>query len=139
MKKVFVCFDHVNDARYKYLLEAWPPHPRFRFLFANTIPAEVASSDIAKVKKAITTQINDATHSLVIIGKTANKPHQLAKLIGYQNWLNFEIAHSKAHHNRLVAVKLDRSYEMPTELFGANASWIIAFDYDLVIRALIAL
>ena len=46
------------------------------------------------------------------------------------------IAQSKAHRNKIVAVKLDRSYESPEELTGANASWAMAFTEGAILRAL---
>ena len=57
-------------------------------------------------------------------------------MIGYRNWINFQIAQSKANRNKIVAVKLDRSYESPEELNGANASWAMAFTEEAIMRAL---
>lgn len=133
---VFVSFDYENDRHYKYLLEAWHEHPRFRFTFQDGTPGEINSTNVGRVKAALTAKIQLATHTLVIVGQHANAPHRHRALIGHRNWINFEIAQSKAHFNRIVAVKLDRSYESPDELIGANASWAMAFTEQAVIRAL---
>lgn len=133
---VFVSFDYENDRRYKFLLEAWHAHPRFQFVFQDETPREIDSSNVGRIKAGLTAKINGATHTLVIVGQFANAPHAKRVLIGYRNWINFEIAQSKANRNRIVAVKLDRSHESPEELNGANASWAMAFTEEAIVRAL---
>ena len=81
-------------------------------------------------------KLHSATHTLVIIGKEANKLHQDRKLIGYRNWINFEIAKSKINGNKLVGVKIDRNYQSPEELLGASASWAMSFTEKAVVKAL---
>jgi hypothetical protein len=133
---VFVSFDYENDKHYKFLLEAWHAHPRLQFVFQDETPREIDSNNVGRVKAALTTKIRGATHTLVIVGKYANEPHRHRLLIGYRNWINFEIAQSKAAGNKIVAVKIDRSYESPEELTGANASWAMAFTEEAIVRAL---
>lgn len=133
---VFVSFDYDNDRYYKFLLEAWHANPRFRFTFQDGTPSEINSTNVGRVKAAITTKIQAATHTLVIVGQYPNTPHPHRALIGHRNWINFEIAQSKAAYNRIVAVKLDRSYESPHELVGANATWAMAFTEEAIVRAL---
>jgi hypothetical protein len=136
MLPVFVSFDYENDRNYKYLLEAWHANPRFSFVFQDQTPGEINSENIGRVKAALTAKIRNATHTLVIVGRYANAPHPKRHLIGNTNWINWEIEQSKREGNRIVAVKLDRSYESPSELLGANASWAMAFTEDAVLRAL---
>ncbi len=135
-KKVFVSFDYENDRRYKFLLEAWDANKDFDFSFRDLSAQEINSNNISVVKAALTRKINDATHTLVIIGKYANTRHEDHELIGFKNWINFEINRSKANGNKLIAVKLDRSYESPDELIGANASWAMSFTKPTVVKAL---
>ncbi len=73
--KVFVSFDYENDRRYKYLLEAWNDNPEFLFTFQDMSPDEIDSSDVGRVKAALTAKINAATHTFVIVGRYANTPH----------------------------------------------------------------
>jgi hypothetical protein len=49
---------------------------------------------------------NEANYTVVLVGEEANKQHSDHKEIGYKNWLNYEVAKSKQHRNKLVAVKL---------------------------------
>ncbi len=135
-KRVFVSFDYENDKHYKFLLEAWDANPDFDFVFEDATPTEIDSNNVGRIKAALTNKINSATHTLVIIGKEANTMHRHYRLIGYKNWINFEIHQSKLNRNKLVAVKIDRNYESPEELIGVNATWAYAFDRDPIIRAL---
>ena len=64
-KKVFVSFDYENDRYYKYLLEAWDANPDFEFVFSDKTPSEIDSNDIGRIKAALTTKINSATHTLI--------------------------------------------------------------------------
>ena len=133
---VFVSFDYENDRRYKFMLEAWHANPRFQFVLQDETPREIDSTNVGRIKAALTAKIKNATHTLVIVGEHANALHAKRALIGYRNWINFEIAQSKANRNKIVAVKLDRSYESPEELNGANASWAMAFTEEAIMRAL---
>ncbi len=135
-KKVFVSFDYENDKNYKFLLEAWDANPDFDFYFSDLSSKEINSMSVDRVKAALTTKINKATYTLVIVGKEANKKHKDSKEIGYTNWLNFEIAKSKANKNKLVGVKIDKSYDSPEELLGAGASWAMSFTQESIINAL---
>jgi hypothetical protein len=60
--RVFVSFDYENDRHYKYLLEAWNPNPRFNFTFADATPDEINTLNVGRIKAALTSKINDATH-----------------------------------------------------------------------------
>lgn len=136
MASVFVSFDWDHDRHYKFLLEAWNKNPRFQFVFSDATPGEIDTDNVGHIKAALTSKINEATHTLVIVGQYANSPHPKSYLIGYKNWINFEVAQSKAARNKIVAVKLDRSYDSPDEIIGAGASWAMAFTEEAILRAL---
>jgi hypothetical protein len=133
---VFVSFDYDNDKHYKYLLEAWHAHPRFRFTFADVSSGEIDSSNVGRIKAALTSKINLATHTLVIVGRYANSLDPRRHLIGYRNWINFEVARSKAAYNRLVAVRLDPGYELPEELVGSSVAIAPSFTEAAIVNAL---
>lgn len=135
-KNVFVSFDYDNDKHYKYLLEAWDANPDFDFLFADKTPDEIDTTNIGRIKAALTTRINSAFYTFVIIGKEANKTHKYSKLIGFKNWINFEVNQSKLNNNKIVAIKIDKSYESPDELSGAGASWAMSFTQEAILKAL---
>jgi len=133
---IFISFDYENDQRYKFLLTALSNNSRFNIEFNDRSSGEIQSEKIPTVKVGLTRRINSATHTLVIIGKFANSFHRDWKEIGYRNWINFEVAKSKDARNKLVAVKIDRSYDSPEELLGSNASWAYAFDVDSITKAI---
>lgn len=81
-------------------------------------------------------KINEANYTLVLVGKEANKQHKDHKEIGYKNWINYEIAKSKEHKNKLVGVKLDKAYESPEQLLNSGASWALSFTQEAIVKAL---
>lgn len=136
MNKVFVSFDFEHDRRYKYLLEAWNANSKFDFIFEDGTPREINSSNVGRVKAALTSKIKQATHTLVIIGEHSNDPHPDRGLIGFRNWINFEIFQSIQEGNRIAAIKLDRTYDSPVELANAKKSWAYSFNQEAIIKAL---
>jgi hypothetical protein len=135
-RKVFVSFDYENDKHYKFLLEAWNANRSFDFQFNDASSGEIRTSDVARVKGALTTKIRDADVVLAIVGREANKAHRDRFEIGYRNWMNFEIAQGKLANKRMIAVMIDRSYELPEQLAGANPSWAMSFSEDAITMAL---
>lgn len=135
-KKIFVSFDYTDDKRYKFLLEAWDSNPNFEFVFSDYTPSEIQSNNISVIKAGLTRKINEATYTLVIVGKNANTQHKDFREIGCRNWINFEIKQSKANGNKLIAIKLDRSYTSPDELFNSNAEWVMSFNANDINDAL---
>lgn len=135
-KKVFVSFDYENDKNYKFLLQAWDANKQFEFSFADQSAREINSNNVGRVKAGLTRRINSATYTLVIVGKEANKLHRDYKLIGHRNWINFEIAKSKDNGNKLVAVKINRTYKSPEELLNSGASWALSFTEEAIVKAL---
>lgn len=136
MDTVFVSFDYENDKRYKFLLEAWDANPRFRFTFEDGTPQEIDSYNVGRIKAALTVKIKAATHTLVIVGEYANQRHRHSSLIGFTNWINFEIYQSAAAGNRIAVIRLHPSYELPEELHGIDYSLVDGFGEDNVIEAI---
>src|SRR5574344_2134009 len=122
-RKVFVSFDFENDRCYKYLLQGWDANPSFEFSFNDLSSQEINTNDVGRVKAQLTSRIKQATYTLVIIGKESNKKHKDSAQIGYKNWQNFEIAMSKNNGNKIIAIKIDSTYESPDEIYGCNAKW----------------
>jgi len=135
-KKVIISFDYENDGYYKNLLKAWDANSNFQFTFSDLTPDEIQSWDISRIKAVLTSKIKQATYTLVIIGKYANTKHKDSDEIGYRNWINFEIAKSIENGNKIVAVKIDKSYDSPEEIYGSGAFWAMSFTQDAIIKAL---
>jgi len=135
-KKVIISFDYENDGYYKNLLKAWDANSDFEFTFSDLTPDEIQSWDISRIKAVLTSKINQATYTIVIIGKYANTKHEDSDEIGYRNWINFEVAKSVESGNKIVAVKIDKSYNSHEEIYGSGASWAMSFTQDAIIKAL---
>lgn len=135
-KKVFISFDYDNDRIYKNLLEAWDANSNFEFKFSDKSSHEINSENVGRVKAALTKKINDATYTLVLIGKSANEKHLDADLIDDINWINWEINKSIKLGKKLVAVKLDSSNESPTAIMGVGAKWAMSYTQESIIKAL---
>jgi len=134
-KKIFISFDWENDRHYRFLLSAWDANGDFSFSFSDQTSNEIKSYDIGRVKAALTAKINNATGTIVIVGKYANTRHKDWLEIGYGNWLDFEIARSKQNGNHLIAVKLNSLYTAPVELIGAGAEWANSFTEEAIVAA----
>jgi hypothetical protein len=128
-KRVFVSYDHSEDARYKYLMQAWDANPEFDFEFDSRGPNEpIDSTNAATIKQSLTRMMKEATHLLVIVGeKTASS-----------KWVTWEIdrATDPDVKLKLAAVKLARANESPTALIGIGTAWATSFERDRVVEAL---
>jgi len=132
-KKIFVSFDYDNDKHYKYLLEAWDANDDFEFVFNDKTPTEINSDNIGRIKAGLTTKIKEATHTLIIVGKEANKQHKDHELIGYRNWINFEVAKSIEEGKQVAAVKLESGNTLPEEIFEGEYSSVTGYTEDNII------
>jgi len=135
-KQVFVSFDYDNDKRYKFLLEAWDANPEFDFVFEDKTPGEINTIDVGRIKAGLTRQLNEATHTLFIVGEHANQPHRLRNEIGFVNWINFEAYQSIRSNNCLAVVKLDSSNAVPSQLKGSGYWHLTGFSEKNVINIL---
>ena len=128
-KKVFVSYDHSEDAHYKRLMQAWDANPDFDFEFDSRGPDQaIDSADAAVVKQALARRMKDATHLLVIVGsETATS-----------KWVNWEIDRAKQSDIRLklAAVKIEKANETPSGLLGVGTSWATSFTRDRIVEAL---
>jgi MTH538 TIR-like domain (DUF1863) len=128
-KKVFVSYDHSEDAHYKRLLQAWDANPEFDFEFDSRGPDVPIDSDrAATVKQALTRMMKDATHLLVLVGeKTASS-----------KWVSWEIERAKQPDVKLklAAVKLGKANATPSGLLGTGTAWATSFERDRIVEAL---
>lgn len=127
--KVFVSYDHSEDAHYKRLLQAWDANSQFDFEFDSRGPdVAIDSDDAGVVRAALTKMMKDATHLLVLVG---SKSHQ-------SSWMKWEIQRAKQPDVKLklAAVKLAKSNLTPDGLLNAGTSWATSFERDRIVEAL---
>ncbi len=90
--KVFVSYDHSEDAHYKYLLQAWDANSSFDFEFDSRGPdVAIDSSDAGVVKAALTAKMKTATHLLVLVGSKSSA----------SKWIAWEIDRACQHREEL--------------------------------------
>lgn len=136
-KKVFVSFDFENDANHRHILDALCQNDDLEILFEDKGVKKINEWDIEPLQINILKKIEEATHSLIIIGKNANTRHKYEKLIGKRNWINYEINKSKLSGNKVVAVKLNTYYTSPPELFrGEEVTWAKDTSVESIVEAL---
>ena len=135
-KKVCISFDYEHDKNYRNLLSAWDANSDFEFVFNDKTPTEIQSNDYSRIKAVLTQKISSATYLLVIVGEYANTKDKNSSKIGEINWQNWEIKKAKELNKKLIGVKIDKSYESPSELLNSGASWAMSFTQDAIIKAL---
>lgn len=129
--KVFVSYDHSEDANYKRLLQAWDANDKFDFEFDSRGPNVAINSDnAATVKAALTTNMKSATHLLVLVGEKSHK----------SSWMTWEIDRAKQSDIKLklAAVKLSKSNTTPPGLLNVGTAWATSFERDRIVDALAA-
>lgn len=130
-KKVFVSYDHSEDAHYKRLLQAWDANSQFEFEFDSRGPdVAIDSANSAIIKQSLTRMMKEATHLFVIVGAKSSS----------SKWINWEIDRAKQSDTKLklTAVKLARSNASPTGLINVGTSWATSFERDRIVEALAA-
>lgn len=127
--KVFVSYDHSEDAHYKRLLQAWNANPDFDFEFDSRGPnVAIDSDEAARVKAALTTMMKSATHLLVLVGAESHM----------SKWMTWEIGRAKEKDIKLklAAVKLARDNVTPPGVLNCGTAWATSFERDRIVEAL---
>ena len=127
--KVFVSYDHSEDAHYKRLLQAWDANSSFDFEFDSRGPnVAINSTDASVVKTALTKLLKESTHLLVLVGEKSS----------VSSWMNWEIERAKQSDVKLklAAVKLAKANASPSGLLNAGTAWATSFERDRIVEAL---
>lgn len=128
-KKVFVSYDHSEDALYKLMLQAWDANTKFDFEFDSRGPdVAINSSNAGTVKASLATKMKTATHLLVLVGKES----------AGSSWIAWEIERAKEDDTKLkiAAVKLAKGNATPAGLLGISTAWATSFERDRIVDAL---
>lgn len=129
VQRVFVSYDHSEDAHYKRLLEAWDANSNFAFKFDQRSPSvAINSTEASRVKAALTTKLKESEILLVLVGSKTKD----------SDWVNWEIERAKSSDIRLklAAVKLSSLNSSPLGLLNCGTAWATAFKRDPILEAL---
>jgi MTH538 TIR-like domain (DUF1863) len=127
--RVFVSYDHSEDAHYKRLLQAWDANPDFNFEFDSRGPdVAIDSTNGATIKQSLVRMMKEATHLLVLVGPKSST----------SKWMTWEISRAKEADLKLklAAVKLSKSNDTPAGLLNVGTSWATSFERDRIVEAL---
>jgi len=127
--KVFVSYDHSEDAHYKRILQAWNANPDFDFDFDSRGPdVAINSTNAAVVKASLTKMMMTATHLLVIVGSKSST----------SSWMTWEIDRAKMSDIKLklAAVKIEKANITPPGLLNVGTAWATSFERDRIVEAL---
>lgn len=135
-KKICISFDYENDKHFRFLLSAWDSNTNFEFVFNDKTPAEIQTDNYSRIQAVLTEKINSAACLLVIVGKYANSKDKNSGKIGEKNWQVWEIKKAKELRKKIVAVKIDKTYETPSELLNCGIAFAMSFTQAAVLKAL---
>jgi hypothetical protein len=120
-KKVFVSYDHSEDAHYRDLLRAWDANTDFDFEFDLRSPTvAIESAEASVIQGTLTRKMKESEYILVIIGAKAYS----------SKWMKWEIERAKQPDTNLkfAAVKIQSSNANPS---GLPLSTAIANGFTL--------
>lgn len=127
--RVFVSYDHSEDAHYKRLLEAWHSNEEFDFSFDLRSPSVPVNSEAAApIRRVLTQKLRQSEILLVLVGARTKD----------SAWVNWEIERAKQPdlRLRLAAVKLSPSNASPPGLLGVGTAWATSFRREPILSAL---
>ncbi|MGP8154263.1 MAG: TIR domain-containing protein [Smithella sp.] len=126
-KQIFVSYDYDNDKNYKNLLLAWDANKLFDFYMGDaSADVSIDSTNATAIKRAISAKINAVNNFLCIVGKNTYK----------SKWVLWEIDKAKELGRKIIAVKIDRENQTPSELLNIGASWAHSFTFDAIKNAI---
>ena len=120
-KKVFVSYDHSEDAHYRDLLRAWDANTDFDFEFDLRSPTvAIDSTEASVIQGALTKKMKESEYILAIIGEKSYN----------SKWMTWEIERAKQSDTNLkfAAVKIKPSNSNPSNLPSYTA---IANEFTL--------
>lgn len=109
IKKVFVSYDHSEDAHYKELLRAWDANSKFDFEFDLRSPnVAIDSKEASVIQASLTKKMKESEYMLVIIGEKSFA----------SKWIKWEIDRAKQPDTNLkfAAVKIKSGNTLPSGL-----------------------
>lgn len=129
-KKVFVSYHSAQeDIRHKNLLVAWSKNDNgfFDIKFDDTsVGVSINSTNATYIKSVIKGKISSSSIFLCLVGENTHN----------SDWVKWEIEKAVELQKKIVAVKIQKSYTTPSNLYGVGASWAQSFTYESIKKAL---
>ncbi|CZQ57289.1 MTH538 TIR-like domain (DUF1863) [Staphylococcus aureus] len=130
--KLFVRYRADDEgSRYKNLLVGWSENPNkifFDVKFEDTsIGISINSTNAYYIKRKIKEKIESSNKVICIIGENTHS----------SEWVNWELVTAHNLNKPIVAIKIDKSYKSPIEVYGKNVHWAYSFSYEAIKKALL--
>lgn len=126
-KRIFISYDHENDARYKHLLHAWNKHEDFDIqMYNGSLDVAINSEDAAYIKRQIRPMITWCSYLLCIIGEDTHN----------SLFVDWEIKTAIENGKRLIAVKINKDCISPAAIMNKGATWALSFNYEAIKKAI---
>ncbi len=127
-KKVFVSYDHSEDAHFRDLLRAWDANTDFNFNFDLRSPTvAIDSTEASVVQGVLTNKMKESEYILVVIGSKAHS----------SKWMKWEIERANEADTKLkfAAVMINATNIKPSGLPPTTAV-ASEFKLDKIVSAL---
>ena len=119
--KIFVSYkDDYEGRTHKNLLVAWSENKNFPEIsfYDNSVGTSINSTNAYYIKQVILEKIKKSDVFLCLIGEHTYKSELVALEIEKANELN----------KKIIAVKVEKHYFTPINLFGIGAKWALDFS-----------
>lgn len=119
----------IEGSKYKNLLIAWTKNDNgyFDLDYNDTsVGISINSKDANYIKRVITNKIKSSEVFLCLIGKHTYK----------SDWVKWEIDKALELNKKIVAVKINNSYQSPDNIYEIGANWARSFTYDAIKKAI---
>jgi hypothetical protein len=109
------------------MLKAWSENEKFEIEF-DDVSADIGikSKSDGALKRVLSRKIKEADVLLVIVGEKTYR----------RQWVTWEVEKALELRKRIVAVKIESTYESPKELLGVGVKWAKSFDYKAIKAAM---
>ncbi|MFJ7842033.1 TIR domain-containing protein [Lysinibacillus sphaericus] len=129
-KKIFISYHSDKEGtNHKNLLVAWSKNDNghFDIKFDDTsVGVSINSTNAAYIKTVITNKIKESPVFLALVGENTHN----------SEWCKWEIDKAIELKKKIVAVKINKSYESPSNLLGIGATWAMSFTYEAIKKAI---
>ena len=127
--KIFVSDRDDEEGRtHKNLLVAWSKNDNFPEVSFrdNSVGTSINSTDDYYIKQKISDKIKNSDIFLCLVGEHTHK----------SEWVAWEIEKAKELKKIIIAVKINKNYTTPIDLYGIGASWALDFSRSSILNAM---
>lgn len=88
----------------------------------TSIGISINSTNAYYIKRKIKEKIESSNKVICIIGENTHS----------SEWVNWELVTAHNLNKPIVAIKIDKSYKSPIQVYGKNVHWAYSFSYEAI-------